>query len=562
MIPFPDTVQFQIMDTQRLILFAIFSFSLLLLWESWQNKDQVPPAAQTQQQSATTAESGAVPTPTATPVASGQSVAPVSAVQATGLSKGSRAIVKTDLFSAEIDANGGVLRSLILDHYHEVQDTKQHLNLLEDDPARPYIAQSGLLGQGPNHKTLYQLVPGTYELKPGQDTVSVPLTYSDPARGLTVTRTYTFHRGSYKIDLTSRVVNAGSQSVSLDAYYQLVRNGDKPEGEGRFLNTFTGPAIYTDEQKFQKLQFKKITDGSAEYQKNASSGWVGMLQHHFVSAWLPQPGIKREFYAKDLGNNLFSAGVIVFNGSVAPGQEKTTAVSLYAGPQLQRQLEEAAPGLDLTRDYGWLTPLSAPIFWALSKIETLVGNWGWAIIILTFLIKLALYPLSATSYKSMAQMRKLTPRLQKLKEMYGDDRQKLHQAMAELYKKEKINPLGGCLPIVLQIPVFIALYYCLIAAVEMRGAPWMGWIHDLSAPDPFYILPVVMALTSILQVKLNPTPPDPMQAKMMMIMPVVFSVMFLFFPAGLVLYWVTSNTLSIAQQWAINKQFDTGHAKT
>ncbi|MGA7950895.1 MAG: membrane protein insertase YidC, partial [Thiobacillaceae bacterium] len=508
------------------------------------------------------AEGGAVPTPTTTAETNRQSVAPMSAAQATGLSKGSRAIVKTDLFTAEIDANGGDLRSLILDRYHEVEDKNLPLKLLEDDPAHPYIVQSGMLGQGPNHKSVYQLAPGTYELKAGQDKVSVPLTYSDPARGLTVTRTYTFHRDSYKIELTTRVVNAGTQPVSLDAYYQLVRNGDKPQGEGRFLNTFTGPAIFTDEQKFQKLQFKKITDGSAEYQKDASSGWVGMIQHHFVSAWLPPPGIKREFYAKDLGNNLFSAGVILFNGSLPPGQEKTTSVSLYAGPQLQRQLEEAAPGLDLTRDYGWLTPLSAPIFWALSKIEKLVGNWGWAIIILTFLIKLALYPLSATSYKSMAQMRKLTPRLQKLKEMYGDDRQKLHQAMADLYKKEKINPLGGCLPIVLQIPVFIALYYCLIAAVEMRGAPWIGWIHDLSAPDPLYILPVVMALTSILQVKLNPTPPDPMQAKMMMIMPVVFSVMFLFFPAGLVLYWVTSNALSIAQQWAINKQFDTGHAKS
>lgn len=549
------------MDTQRLILFAIFSFSLLLLWESWQNKDKVP-LAQTQQQPAATAQSGAVPTPSTAPGTSSQSVAPISATQAVGLAKGSRATVKTDLFGAEIDANGGDLRSLVLDRYHEVEDKSQPLKLLEDDPAHPYIAQSGLLGQGPNHKSVYQLVPGTYELKPGQDTVSVPLTFSDPARGLTVTRTYIFHRGSYRIDVTTRVANAGSQPVSLDTYYQLVRNGDKPQGEGRFLNTFTGPAIYTDEQKFQKLQFKKITDGSAEYQKNASSGWVGMLQHHFVAAWLPQAGIKREFYAKDLGGGLFSAGVILFNGSLAPGQERTTSVSLYAGPELQKQLEAAAPGLELTRDYGWLTPLSAPIFWALSRIEKFVGNWGWAIIILTVLIKLALYPLSATSYKSMAQMRKLTPRLQKLKEIYGDDRQKLHQAMAELYKKEKINPLGGCLPIVLQIPVFIALYYCLIAAVEMRGAPWIGWIHDLSAPDPLYILPVVMALTSILQVKLNPTPPDPMQAKMMMIMPVVFSVMFLFFPAGLVLYWVTSNVLSIAQQWAINKQFDTGHVKT
>lgn len=552
---FLETVQILNMDTQRLILFVVFSFSLLLLWEAWQNKDQPQPTAQTQQQAAQ--QSASVPVPTTTP-ATGAAPA---AASAAGLAKGARAVVRTDLFTAEIDADGGDLRSLVLNKYHETEHANQPLQLLEDNQAKPYVAQSGLLGAGPNHKTVYQLTPGTYQLAAGQDTVSVPLSYQDPATGLSVTRTYVFHRGSYKVDLITQVVNGGSKPASLDAYYQLVRHGDKPEGEGRFLNTFTGPAIYTDEQKFQKLLFKKISDGSAEYQKNSSSGWVGMLQHHFVSAWLPQPGIKREYYAKDLGNGEFSVGVILFNGSLAPGQQKTTSVSFYGGPQLQSQLEAAAPGLYLTRDYGWLTPLSAPIFWALSKIEKLIGNWGWAIVILTALIKLALYPLSATSYKSMAQMRKLTPKLQKLKEMYGDDRQKLHQAMAEIYKKEKINPLGGCLPILLQIPVFIALYYTLIAAVEMRGAPWVGWIHDLSAPDPLFILPIVMAATSILQVKLNPTPPDPMQAKMMMIMPLVFSAMFMFFPAGLVLYWVTSNILSIAQQWAINKQFDTGHAK-
>jgi YidC/Oxa1 family membrane protein insertase len=545
------------MDTQRLILFLVFSFSLLMLWESWQAKERPSPPAQEQQVSGAS-QNMSVPVPSAATAnvgSSGPTVVPA------GMAKGARAVVKTDLFTAAIDANGGDLRDLVLNKYHETEHADEPLQLLEDDQAKPYVAQSGLLGAGPNHKTVYQLGAGSYALAPGTDTISVPLTYIDATRGVSVTRTYTFHRGSYKMDLSTRVVNRGSQPVNMDSYYQLVRDADKPVGEGRFLNTFTGPAIYTDEQKFQKLQFKKITDGSAEYQKNASSGWVGMVQHHFVAAWLPQPGVKREYYAKDLGGGEFSAGVILFNGSVLPGQEKTTAISFYAGPQLQKQLEAASPGLYLTRDYGWLTPLSSPIFWALSKIEKFVGNWGWAIIILTFLIKLALYPLSATSYKSMAQMRKITPRLQKMKEIYGDDRQKLHQAMAELYKKEKINPLGGCLPIVLQIPVFIALYYVLIAAVEMRGAPWVGWIHDLTAPDPFYILPAVMALTSILQVKLNPTPPDPMQAKMMMIMPVVFSVMFMFFPAGLVLYWVTSNILSIAQQWAINKQFDTGAAK-
>jgi YidC/Oxa1 family membrane protein insertase len=286
-----------------------------------------------------------------------------------------------------------------------------------------------------------------------------------------------------------------------------------------------------------------------------------MVQHHFFAGWLPEGTVKREFYTRALNDGLYAAGAILAQGTLQPGQEKTFSVSLYAGPQTQTVLEKAAPGLELVRDYGWLTPLAYPIFWSLEKIERLVGNWGWAIIILTILIKLALYPLSAAGYKSMAKMKKLTPRLQQLKETYGDDRARLHQAMAEMYKTEKINPLGGCLPILIQIPVFIALYWVLLAAVEMRGAPWLGWITDLTAPDPWFILPIVMGITSILQVKLNPQPMDPMQAKIMMIMPVAFTVMFVFFPAGLVLYWVVNNILSIAQQWAINRQVEGAAAK-
>jgi len=286
-----------------------------------------------------------------------------------------------------------------------------------------------------------------------------------------------------------------------------------------------------------------------------------MVQHHFVSAWLPQGKVKREYYARALGEGLYSAGVILAEGTLAPGQQKTFTVPLYAGPQTQTVLEKTASGLDLARDYGWLTPLAYPIFWSLQQIERLVGNWGWAIIILTILLKLALYPLSAAGYKSMAKMKKLTPRLQQLKETYGDDRAKLHQAMAEMYKTEKINPLGGCLPIVIQIPVFIALYWVLLAAVEMRGAPWLGWVTDLTAPDPLFILPIIMGITSILQVKLNPQPMDPMQAKVMMIMPIAFTVMFVFFPAGLVLYWVVNNILSITQQWVINRQVEGAAAR-
>jgi YidC/Oxa1 family membrane protein insertase len=388
------------------------------------------------------------------------------------------------------------------------------------------------------------------------------MTWSNPETGVSVEKTYVFHRNSYKIDVNEKITNAGTQPVQLETYGQFVRHGQPPTDQTRFMYTFTGPAVFTDAGKFQKIKFKSIDKGDAEFVKSAKDGWVGMLQHHFVAAWLPKAGLSRTYYVDRLGDDLYSAGFKQPEGTLAPGQTTTLSESLYIGPQIQQDLAAAAPGLELTRDYGWLTPLSAPMFWVLEKIEVLVGNWGWAIVIFTVLLKLALFPLSASGYKGMAQMRSMAPRLQKMKELYGDDRQKLHQAMADLYKKEKVNPLGGCMPIVLQIPVFIALYYVLIAAVEMRGAPWIGWITDLSAPDPFYVLPVLMGITSIIQVKLNPTPPDPIQAKVMMAMPIVFSVMFVFFASGLVLYWLVNNILSISQQWYMNKKFGTGSAAT
>jgi YidC/Oxa1 family membrane protein insertase len=545
------------MDTQRLILFVVFSFSLLLLWEAWQTKDQVPqsaaPAAQTAAQGV-----GGVPAATQQPVQAPVQQAP----QGKSIASGARAIVETDVFKAEIDANGGDLRKLELVGYHELDNAKKILVLLKDDAAAPYVAQNGFTvfsgqqGMLPTHKDVFQLKPGIYKMS--GDTLSVPMIWSNPATGQTVEKTYIFRRGSYEIELVLKVTNGGSAPVQLESYAQLVRHGKAPAGESKFLYTFTGPAVYTDAAKFQKIKFDDVADGSAEFQKTAKDGWVGMLQHHFVAAWLPKPGEARTYYADKVGEDLYSAGYKQTHGALAPGQTVSLTTELYAGPQLQSALEAAAPGLDLTRDYGWLTPIAAPMFWALEKIHVFVGNWGWAIVIFTILLKLALFPLSASGYKGMAQMRALAPRLQKMKEMYGDDRQKLHQGMADLYKKEKVNPLGGCMPILLQIPVFIALYYVLIAAVEMRGAPWLGWITDLSAPDPFYVLPVLMGITSIIQVKLNPTPPDPMQAKIMMAMPIVFSVMFIFFASGLVLYWLLSNILSIAQQWAINKKYGDG----
>jgi YidC/Oxa1 family membrane protein insertase len=539
------------MDNQRLILFIVFSFSLLLLWEAWQDKHARPPAAPT---AASTQAAGALPSPSQvlnTPTSTTSSQ--------TGFAKGPQAVVETDVYRATIDANGGDLRELKLLGYRESEDKNQVFTLFDGSQTQPYLAQSGLVGKDlPTHRSLFQLNPGTYRLTGGAAQLEVPLVWEDPATGVRVEKTYIFKRGSYQIALKIRVINNGTEPVDLTPYFQFTRHGEAPRGSSYFLHTYTGPAFYTDAKKFQKVAFKDIQGGKADYEKTADNGWVGMVQHHFVTAWLPEGSVKREYYTRALGSGLYSAGVILAEGTLAPGQEKTFTVPLYAGPQIQNLLEKTAPGLDLSRDYGWLTPLAYPIFWALQKIERFVGNWGWAIIILTILLKLALYPLSAAGYKSMAKMKKLTPRLQKLKETYGDDRAKLHQAMAEMYKTEKINPLGGCLPILIQIPVFIALYWVLLAAVEMRGAPWIGWVTDLTAPDPFFILPIIMGVTSILQVKLNPQPMDPMQAKIMMIMPVMFTVMFVFFPAGLVLYWVTNNILSIAQQWAINKQVQVG----
>ncbi|MEQ1663251.1 MAG: membrane protein insertase YidC [Thiobacillus sp.] len=538
------------MDNQRLILFIVFSFSLLLLWEAWQGQHAPSPAVPAQVSS---------PAATGVPAPSQALNAPAVAPVQAGFAKGQRAVVETDVLRAEIDANGGDLRQMQLLAYRETEDNKQIFTLFEDSATRPYLAQSGLIGTGlPTHRSAYQLNVGTYRLSNGAAQVEVPLVWTDAATGVRVEKTYVFTRGSYQVQLKTRIVNAGAAPVELTPYFQLVRHGEPPRGATFFLPTYTGAAIYNDTKKFQKVAFTDIKENKADFDKTADNGWIGMVQHHFVSAWLPAGKVKREYYTRAQTDGNYAAGVILAEGSLAPGQEKTFTVSLYAGPQTQAVLEKTAPGLDLSRDYGWLTPLAYPIFWALEKIERIVGNWGWAIIILTIFIKLALYPLSAAGYKSMAKMKKLTPRLQKLKDTYGDDRAKLHQAMAEMYKTEKINPLGGCLPILIQIPVFIALYWVLLAAVEMRGAPWLGWIADLTAPDPWFILPIIMGVTSFLQVKLNPQPMDPMQAKIMMIMPVAFSVMFVFFPAGLVLYWVVNNILSIAQQWAINKQAEGG----
>jgi YidC/Oxa1 family membrane protein insertase len=466
--------------------------------------------------------------------------------------------VRTDLVEATISAKGGDIVRLELFKYKE-HDDKQKNFVLFDAARHQYFAQSGLIGEGlPTHRSTFRRVAGANELADGADELKVRLE-ADGANGSKVAKILTFHRNSYVIDVTWEITNNGEKTIIPHAYFQIQRDGEAPVGESAMMMTFTGPAVYTDEGKYQKLDFKDIASNSAKFVKAADNGWLAMVQHYFVAAFVPTEKTPREFYMRKVENaNAYQAGVIVPVAEVAPGASVSTKVSLFAGPQEQAALKQLATGLDLVVDYGWLTLVAAPIFWALQAIYGLTGNWGWAIVVLTIMIKAVFYPLSAASYKSMAKMKLLTPRLMQLKERYADDKQRLNQEMMKMYQTEKVNPLGGCLPILVQIPVFIALYWVLLGAVEMRDAPWILWIKDLASPDPYFILPVIMIVSMVIQTKLNPTPPDPIQAKMMMAMPFVFGIMFLWFPAGLVLYWVVNNILSIAQQWQITRMIEGG----
>ncbi|MCK6404770.1 MAG: membrane protein insertase YidC [Rhodocyclaceae bacterium] len=552
------------MDNRRLILVMIFSFSLVMLWDAWQQYKQPKPApaqpAATAPQPSANLQGGtaaATPTPsvTATPAPAQGSPAAVA--------KAETIRIETDLVIADVSTLGGDLVRLELKNYSATSDKQKRFVLI--DPEHRYAAQSGLIGDGlPNHRTLYTAVAGARDLG-DKDALQLRLEASS-STGVKVAKTYTFKRGSYAVDLAHEIINGGAQPLSTHAYYQFQRNDKAPEGESAMVMTFTGPAVYSDAEKYQKLTFEDIAKDKAKHVKTADNGWLAMVQHYFVSAWVPQGKEMREFYTRKIegGSNdplVTAAGLILPVAQLAPGATSSQSITLYSGPQEQATLKKLADGLELVVDYGWLTVVAAPIFWVLQWIHALVGNWGWAIVLLTVLIKAIFFPLSAASYKSMAKMRQITPRLQQLKERFGDDRQRLNQEMMKLYQTEKINPLGGCLPIVVQIPVFIALYWVLLGAVEMRDAPWILWITDLSSQDPYYVLPVIMVVSMIIQTKLNPTPPDPIQAKVMMAMPFIFGVMFFWFPSGLVLYWVVNNVLSIAQQWQITRMIEGGGKK-
>jgi YidC/Oxa1 family membrane protein insertase len=545
-------------DIRRTILWVIFGFSMVLLWDQWQlyngHKATFFPKPEAAAPASTAApapvvSANGVPTATAsTPTSPGQVPSAAPTASATPREK---IEVVTDVLKLSFDTEGGSLVRSEFTRHADFVDSNKPFVFLDQSASRVYMAQTGLIGGDfPTHKTPMKF-SGERSLKEGQNELAVRFE-SEGTNGVKLIKTYTLQRGSYAIAVKHEVVNTGTAPVSPQLYLQLVRDGNKPAGESAFYSTFTGPAVYTEAKKYQKVEFSDIEKNKSEIDKSSPNGYVAMVQHYFATAWLLADGVQRENFVRKVDTNLYAVGMITPLADLAPGQSKTVNTQLFSGPQEEKILETLAPGLDLVKDYGWLAMLSKPLYWLLDKLFSFIQNWGWSIVALVLLLKIAFYWLNAKAYSSMAKMKAINPKIMEMRERLKSDPQKMQQEMMKIYREEKVNPMGGCFPIMVQIPVFIALYWVLLSSVEMRNAPWVGWIHDLSAPDPYFILPVVMTLTTMLQTALNPAPPDPMQAKLMWIMPLVFSVMFFFFPSGLVLYWITNNILSIAQQWMIN----------
>ena len=571
------------MDNLRLVLFFTLAAVLLLLYQAWV-KDYGPIGAtpavpQYTQGTVTPAIGGAkgevnappigseTPVPTTNNLTENSVPVPGTAATAAGsIAAGTDTIrVETDLLRLEIAQTGGAIVSArLLDYPQSPADSENKFRLLKPEPPNLFLIESGLRGAegGPlpsdTRSLNFQSVQTSYTLPADQEKLEVRLTWTDPA-GVEIHRLYRFTRGSYVIELTQQVVNNTPAPLAARAFSQVIRTELYDPDASSFIYTYTGAVYYTPETKYQRAPFDKIKEDRLSLE--TTDGWVAIIQHYFLAAILPSPSQPQTFFTSAREDGKYLIGTYTAPVSIAAGSTHSFNDRIFVGPKLQDTLASVAPGLDLAVDYGLLTIIAQPIYWLLSQIHALVGNWGWAIIILTILIKAAFYKLSETSYKSMANMRKITPRIQALKDRYGDDKERLNQAMMEMYKKEKINPLGGCLPIVIQIPVFIALYWVLLESVEMRQAPFMLWIDNLSAPDPYFVLPLIMGVSMYVQQKLNPAPPDPIQAKVMMSLPFVFTVFFAFFPAGLVLYWVVNNLLSIAQQWYITDKIEKAAAK-
>ncbi|MDS1139707.1 membrane protein insertase YidC [Pusillimonas sp. SM2304] len=557
------------MDIRRTVLWMIFSLSLLLLWNNWQVHNGRPSlfgASSTATQTAEAPQPAAAPDPSvpnaapstpAAPAAAGEAAVPASDSPAPATAASQKINITTDVYDLTFDTMGAQLVKAELVKYTAPGSKDEPMVLLDNSSTSIYLAQTGVIGAAdgqsyPTHLTPFRLVSSENTLTGDM----LKVVFEAESGDVKVVKTYTLHKGRYDIDVQHDIHNLGTAPITPSLYLQLARDGNDPSDKSSFYSTFTGPALYSADDKFQKITFSDIDKGKSSYTKQADNGWIGMVQHYFASAWVPPEGKVRHNEALRLSTNLYAIRSIENVGTIQPGQNLAVDAHLWVGPQDQKAMSELAPGLELVVDYGWLTIIAKPLFKIMTWLHAILGNWGWTIVALTFLIKLVFYPLSAASYRSMAKMKQVTPRLQALREKFGDDKAKLNAAMMEMYRTEKINPLGGCLPMVVQIPVFISLYWVLLGSVEMRGAPWILWIQDLSVRDPWFILPAFMMATMFLQIKLNPTPPDPTQAKIMMIMPLVFGGMMFFFPAGLVLYWCVNNAVSIAQQRYIMHKLD------
>ena len=566
------------MDIKRTLLWAVLTISGSMLYNNWliydgrqalfgptpltpssqtpsppKASESVPPAANVtqapvaapgqSQKSADLPKAESLPTPQQAPT-----------FNVANLASGEKHTIKNDVLELEINTTGASVVSAKL--LKQLMPDQKPVALLQITPQNQYFVRSGLISAGsnelPNHTASFAVS------KNGRVDNKSFVTFVNERGGVRLEKTYYLADGSYVVEVEHRITQLNQNNTGgLVLYNEIVRDSSAVS-DSEFYSTFTGPALYTDKDKFLKINFSDIEKNKADIPKQIPAGepgWIAMVQHYFASAWIPSDKSVRDVYVGKVEQNLFRIGLQVPIAAIATGSSYVESTRLFIGPQEETLLEKIAPGFDLIKDYGYLTVIAKPIFWLLEQIHSYVANWGWSIVILTLIIKLVFFPLSAASYKSMARMKEVQPRLMNLREQFKGDPQKLNRAMMDLYKQEKINPLGGCLPVVVQIPVFIALYWVLLSSVEMRNAPWTLWIKDLSVPDPYFILPIIMAVSMFVQTRLNPTPPDPLQAKIMLWMPIIFSVMFFFFPAGLVLYWVVNNILSIAQQWQINQMF-------
>ncbi|HFG1847091.1 TPA: membrane protein insertase YidC [Vibrio cholerae] len=534
------------MDSQRNILLIALALVSFLLFQQWQvAKNPAPQATQPAQ------STGAAPAPSFS-----DELDPTPAQNVAAKAK--TITVSTDVLTLSIDTLGGDVVSAKLNQYSEELNSPESFVLLQNTQGHQFIAQSGLVGpQGidvtSNNRPAYQVSADSFTLAEGQDELHIPMTYQ--ANGIDYTKTFILKRGSYAVDVVFDVANNSGSEATLGMYAHL-RQNLLDSGGNLAMPTYRGGAYSTSDVRYKKYSFDDMKDRNLSAPNDVTVNWVAMIQHYFASAWIPRDEPQAQLYSRVI-NNLGDMGIRTPNKTIANGDKAEFEATLWVGPKLQDQMAATAPNLDLVVDYGWLWFIAKPLHWLLSVIQNFVGNWGVAIICLTFIVRGAMYPLTKAQYTSMAKMRMLQPKLQAMRERIGDDRQRMSQEMMELYKKEKVNPLGGCLPILLQMPIFIALYWALMESVELRHSPFFGWIHDLSAQDPYYILPLLMGASMFVIQKMSPTTiTDPMQQKIMTFMPVMFTFFFLWFPSGLVLYWLVSNIVTLIQQTLIYKALE------